>query len=360
VKALFIGPNLAAGGAERVWSILLPGLRDRGIDARLLALDGGGPFEEPLRDAGVPVDIPAIRFQADVFRLYRSQMLRSFRPDVVVSRGVSGLYVGALIGWGRRCRHIYNDHRQVDFPLSRRREFMTRRVAKHLDRVILVTEDQTHHWTARGVDPGRISIIPNGTVTPTLREAREVIRHELAISPTDVVAVLIAQLRPEKRAEDFVEAVAAARARSPNLRGFVVGNGPAVEKVLSAIRPDSGVDWLGHREDVPRILAAADILVLPSEREAVPMAILEAMAAGLPVIATAVGSVAKLVEDRVTGYLVPPQAPDLIASKLTFLADNPEVRLELGRRGQEVQRRQWDASPMVERYIQLLREVSER
>jgi hypothetical protein len=86
MRVLFIGPNLGAGGAERQLSILAPRLRALGFDARVIALDAGGPFAEPLRRRGVPVEVVDMRHQADLRRLVRCPLIRAFAPDVVVSR----------------------------------------------------------------------------------------------------------------------------------------------------------------------------------------------------------------------------------------------------------------------------------
>src|SRR5438105_13129727 len=113
MKILFIGPNLGPGGAERQWSILLPGLRRRGYDARVIALDGGGPFAEPIRDAGVPLEIMKMRNQAHLRPLWRSRLVREFDPQIVVTRGVSGIYVGHAVARWRQAEHIFNEHKST-------------------------------------------------------------------------------------------------------------------------------------------------------------------------------------------------------------------------------------------------------
>ena len=105
MNVLYITPSLRAGGAERHASLLLPGLRRRGVDARALALDGGGPFVGPLRDNGVPVEVLGMRHQLHGSPVIRSHLVRSFAPDAIISRGVSGVYVGhALARWRGACR----------------------------------------------------------------------------------------------------------------------------------------------------------------------------------------------------------------------------------------------------------------
>lgn len=355
MKVLFLRPNLAAGGAERHASILLPGLRERGIDARLVALDGGGPFEAPLRSQGVPIDVLDMRHQADVMRLLRSPLIRSFAPKVVVSQGVSGLYVGHVVAKLRHAVHVHNDHRQVGMALSRRRETMVRMLARHVDWVILVSNAQADSWLAqRSLPPDRVEVIANGVRTQRASASRAEVRAALGLSDGSVLALLVASLRPEKRPGDFVAAVRQARRSAPDLVGWVAGDGPERQTLETTTRSSDGVRLLGHRDDVPRLMQAADIFVLTSDYEAVPMAILEAMAAGLPVVATRVGDIPNVVIDGETGRLVTPGRPDELARHLVDLAANHELRRELGAAGARAHRAQWDAETMIDRYAAFL------
>jgi glycosyltransferase involved in cell wall biosynthesis len=357
VRALFIGPNLAAGGAERQWSILLPGLRNRGIDARLVALDGSGPFEQPLRALGVPVDVVCMRHQADLLRLGRSKLVRHFRPDAIVTRGVSGLYVGQALAVGRRAVHIYNDHRGAGLVLSPRRESMIRLIAKRLDLVIAVSTDQIPAWLRRGCPQHRIVVIPNGVTTPSRNGSKLELRREMGIPESAFVALSVATLRPEKRIADFVRAALRARASEPSLIALIAGDGPDRPAVEAAAMGDEGIRLLGHREDVAALLQAADMFVLSSEFEAVPMAILEAMAAGLPVLATHVGGIPGVVEHGETGLLVAPGDPDALAAGLTSLAADQPRRLAMGTEGARRHRRQWHADAMVDAYAGILEKL---
>jgi glycosyltransferase involved in cell wall biosynthesis len=354
MKALFIGPNLAAGGAERQSSILVPGLRRRGIDARLIALDGGGPFEAPLRAAGVPLEVLHMRHQVDLPRLARSRLIRGFVPDVVVSRSVSGLVMGQAVARWRGARHVHIEHRQVGFALSRRREAMTGLIARRLDLVIAVSAEQTGIWRARGYPAGRILVVPNGVNAPAAAGDRLELRRELGIPEGAVVALVVARLRPEKRVPDFVRAVRAARRINPDLLGLIAGDGAERAAVRAAIGGEDGVRLLGHRDDVPRLLHAADLFVLASDYEALPMAMLEAMAAGLPILCTSVGGIPGVVTDRRSGILVPPRDERAMAVALVELAADPALRQRLGATAARTHHERFDADAMIDRYAEIL------
>jgi glycosyltransferase involved in cell wall biosynthesis len=357
MRILCIAPTLGTGGAERQWSVLLPGLRARGHDARVITLDDGGPFVAQLRDRDVPVDVVGMRSQADLVRVARCPLVRCFTPEVVLTRGVNGLYIGHLLARWRAARHVYNDHIQVGFRLSPRREALVKWIAPRLDRVIAVADGQGRVWQHRGLDPARFVVIDNGIEVPEVAEPRDRLREELGVAPTGVVALLVAALRPEKRVPDFVQAVRQARAERPELVGIIAGDGADRPAVESAIDGDPGVRLLGYRDDVARLLKASDVFALSSAFEAAPMAILEAMACGLPVLATDVGGVRELVVDRETGVLVPAADTAAMARELVALAGDEPLRRALGAAGRERQRARWNAEAMVGAYEAALSSV---
>lgn len=357
MKVLFLTPSLGAGGAERQCSILLPGLRARGVDARIIALDSGGPFAQSMRDAGVPVEVLQMRHQADLVRLSRSRLLRSFVPDALVTRGVSGLYVGHAVARWRRAAHVFADHYGAGIGFSLRRETMARVILRRIGMIITVSPDQAGAWLERGYPPERVVVVPNGVREPQTDDSRSQIRRELGIPEAAVVALLVAALRPEKRAPEFVRAVLRARESAPELFGVIAGDGTERAAVQAAAGGVDGIRLLGHRDDVPRLLRAADVLVLASDYEAVPMSILEGMAAGLPVVATSVGGIPDLVAHGESGLLVAPGDTNALSAALTRLAGAPDVRLAMGRAGRRRHREHWDAETMIDGYVRVLEQV---
>ncbi len=142
--------------------------------------------------------------------------------------------------------------------------------------------------------------------------------------------------------------------------GLIVGDGAERGAVERAIGGDPGVRLLGYRDDVPGLMKASDLFALSSAHEAAPMSILEAMAAGLPVLATNVGGIPELVVDQVTGRLVPPSDPSAMAEALAVLAADPSLRRRLGEAGLQRQRERWSAETMVEGYAGILQRLPER
>jgi glycosyltransferase involved in cell wall biosynthesis len=163
--------------------------------------------------------------------------------------------------------------------------------------------------------------------------ARIRVREELAISPDAIVACTVANLRREKDYPNLLRASREAADGHPHLRVIAVGQG-ALENEIRELHRELGlgssVQLLGFRSDTADILAASDIFVLASAHEGFPLALMESMAAGLPVVATAVGGIPEAVDDGVHGLLVAPRDPHALAAAMLRLANDPSLRRRMG------------------------------
>jgi len=141
---------------------------------------------------------------------------------------------------------------------------------------------------------------------------------------------------------------------------LLVGDGELrsqMEHFVSNSGLEHSTIFTGERKDVPEILAASDIFVLSSHKEGLPYTIIEAMIAGLPVVATRVGGIPELVEDNVTGFLVPPGGPKTLAKALQNLLDNSDLRHEMGRAGREKALREFNLDDMLRKTRQVYDQV---
>lgn len=181
------------------------------------------------------------------------------------------------------------------------------------------------------------------------------VRAELGVREDAFVALMLAVLRPEKRADRFVDAVARAHALEPAVHGVVAGYGPERPVVERFARGSDAVRVLGHRDDVADLVGAADVVCLTSDVEGAPYAALEAMALARPVAAMDVGALPEVVEDGRTGLLVPAGDVDALASALVTLARNPGRARALGEAGRRRQRERFGADAMVNAHADLLR-----
>jgi glycosyltransferase involved in cell wall biosynthesis len=357
---LFVCSELIVGGAERQWSLLIPRLRPR-FEVSLLTLVGEGPFFGQLRADGVAVDCARMRRRTDLRGWRRALRHADDKPDLVVTQSINADIVGNVIAVRAHAAHVSTAHFNVGpgAPRSRYRDVLARLLAPRVDGVIAVSEAQLPRLQELGCRAGGIRIVANGVERPVVARPPQEVRKALGIEPGKLLALLVATLRPEKRADLFVAAVRHAHTADPRVIGVIAGGGPELEHVRAAAGGDGVVRVLGPRSDVPDLMSAADVVCLSSDAEGVPMVLLEAMALGRAVVATSVGGVSEAVDGEETGLLVPTSDERAFAVALLKLATDPELRLRLGERAEKRHRERFGVDRMVEEYAQVFDAVLE-
>jgi len=179
--------------------------------------------------------------------------------------------------------------------------------------------------------PSQVVTVHNGVRADAQAGAGAALRERLGIAPDELVVAMVSVLRPDKRHDVAIAAIQALEPRFPGLRLVIAGDGPSRREVERRAAGLPGTLVLGHRDDVGALLDAADVFLHTSSIEAFPTALLEAMAASVPVVATAVGGVPEIVDHDLTGLLVdaPPRA-DAFAAALEPLLADAELRRRLG------------------------------
>ena len=367
MRLLFVCPDMRTGGTERHWATLIPELHERGETVKLVTLAATGPFFDDVVARGVPAECLRLRRRTDPRALRKALSLAAaFEPDALVSRGVSGQLVGeAIARRSRRSRgpdavHVMNEHTPLTpagklVPARPHQRALTRLVSRAVDAVVAVTQRQVPPLEALGYPRGRIDVVPNGLFERHL----EGVQPSPVLGPDGFPVLCVAGLRAEKRVDLFIEAVAAARRENPSLRGYVAGEGPERER-LERLAGGSGVTLLGERRDVLELIRAASAFCLPSEAEALPMSILEAMALERPVVATDVGGTAEQVVNGETGRLVPVGSAEPIRQALLDLAGDPGRAAEMGAAGRRRQRERFSGEAMVDGYQRAFEEAVRR
>ena len=202
-----------------------------------------------------------------------------------------------------------------------------------------------------GLASASIAVIPNGVDAAAFPERTA----ETESRPLRTV-ITIANLRPEKNHDTLIAAAALLVREFPSLQFQIAGNGPRreeLEALVAARNLTSHFTFLGHREDVSTLLASADAFVLPSRSEAFPNGAIEAMAAGLPVVASAVGGLLDLIHDGSTGLLVQPDSPEQLASGLRRLIADRPFAARLGQAARAHVRERYSFDRMVESFEDL-------
>jgi glycosyltransferase involved in cell wall biosynthesis len=210
-------------------------------------------------------------------------------------------------------------------------------------RVVANAEAVAARLRREGVRAARISVIPNGL---------ELSRFWPRRLPARLRRIcLVANLRPGKGHTTLIDAAPAVLARFPDVQFELIGDGPeraALERLVRERNLQDAFTFAGHVEDVPARLAHADLFVFPSESEAFPNAVLEAMAAGLPVVATSVGGITEVVQHGQTGLLIPPRHPEALADTLCGLLSVPHEAHRLAANGRALVERRYSFDRMVE------------
>lgn len=360
-RLLFVTKHLRVGGAQRNWTILIPGLVDRGFSPRLLTLEDEGELFDTLRTRGLPVRCAGMRTRLDVRRLRDALDLDGWQPDVVVSHDERSHLVGRWLARRAGAAHVAADHGGPGFRLKPHRELILRLTAPGFAAAVTMSERRVPDLLRRRFRRDRVHIVPNGLDADALAPSvsRGATRAELGLPDGAFVALLLAVLRPEKRADRFVRAIARAHAIEPRVRGLVAGYGPEEGRVreLAAVG-DGAVAVLGHRSDVAELIESADVVCLTSDLEGGPYSVFEAMALGRPVVAMQAGALDEVVVHDETGLLVPPADEHRLALALAALARDPGRAHALGAAGRARQARLFDSGPMCDGYARILRAVA--
>jgi len=352
-------------GAERVILELSRRTGEFGYESVIVALQAPSAAEPELlrqaRATGIRTEVLTChgRFDPAVFARLR-KLLRRLQADLLHCHGYKENFYGLLGRGGLPCvatNHLW----KRTTPALRFYCWLDGRVSRHFDHVVAVSEPIRQELLAAGVPADRISRIANGLDVipfqqPLLPTERAAVRAGLGVGPGRLAVGMVGRLGSEKGHNLALQAVAALRARFPQLVLVIVGDGPLLADLQEVVlRLDLGqhVVFCGQRQDIPDILRALDAFILPSLTEGLPMALLEAMAAGLPAVASQVGDVPAVIEDGVSGILVPPGRLDALVKGLALLCSSPELRQELGKAAAVRIANRFSAREMARQYCQL-------
>jgi glycosyltransferase involved in cell wall biosynthesis len=294
-------------------------------------------------------------------------LLHALRPDVAVGHDYKADLVlrracaAELVPWVAVVHGYTAENKKI-----RLFEALDRRAIRYASAVVTVSEAGREQVLAAGVPAARVHLVPNGIDVDAVRaeagRARAALRAEWGLADGDLAVLTLGRLSPEKGQRVLLEAFArlkpeeAARARL-----FVVGDGAeraALETLAQSTGADGRVTFLGWRTDPHRCLGAADLFVLPSLREGLPLALLEAMAVGLPIVATAVGGVPEALDHGEAGLLVPPSDPTALAEALRTLAAGETQRRRLGQAAEARVRAAYGAAAQAEALSTIYRAVA--
>ncbi len=353
-RVLHIVQSLEAGGAERVVvEYALAHDRSR-YQPEVCCVVKGGPLEEPLKAAGIPVHILERGRRYNVAAGLRlARLIRLRRYEIVHSHNFTALAVGvpaAVLG-GARC--VVRTEHNVVFTHHWARKLVSRIAAFREDAQIGVSRAVTNSHIANGRIPARRFVtVWNGIDDTRLKTDadRDTVRAELGLGPGEIMCITVGSLTEQKDHRNLLAAAKLTLDERPEVRFFVVGGGPLENEIRQSIGElglAGRVILLGERLDVPRLLAASDMFVLPSAWEGLPITILEVMAASVPCVATDVGGVAEVLADGHNGFVVPPHDPRALADRVVLLAGDATMRRRMAAAARDVYENGFSATAMV-------------
>jgi glycosyltransferase involved in cell wall biosynthesis len=361
LRVLFLLTSMPVGGAETLLVNLVRRLDRRRFAPEIACLKEPGPLGEMLA-AEMPVHSDLLACKYDLRILPRlMKLMRRPQADAVVTVGA-----GDKMFWGRIAAHlagvpvVASALHSTGWPDGVGR--LNRLLTSWTDAFIGVADAHAEHLVQNERFPAeKVNTIYNGVDCDGFApQDASAIRRELGIAADAPVVGILAALRPEKNHELFLAGAKEIRAAIPAAQFIVVGDGPKrpeLEQLADDLRIADAVHFVGSRSDVPALLAACDVVALTSHNEASPVSILEALACGVPVVASNVGSVCETVVDGETGRLFP--AGDLAAfvAATVGLLNSPADRERMVAEGRRRVEARWSLDAMVRGYEQLIERI---
>lgn len=306
---------------------------------------------DDLREAGVRL-LPIERRTKTDLRAWGPlwSLMRRGEVDVLHAHKFGSNVWAALLGRAAGVPVIVTHEHTWSYEGDPVRRFLDRElIARRSDAFIAVSrEDRRRMIEIEGIRPEDITFVPNGIPAQPIGQGAQV-RQELGIEAGAPVVGAVSGLRAQKALDVLIRAAGLLSARVPGARVLIAGEGaerPRLEALVAELELEEVVTFLGARSDVPDVLDAVDVAVSTSTYEGSPLALMECMAAGRPVVATRVGGVPDLIEHGEHGLLVEPDDPAAVTAALAELLEAPERAAEMGRRGRERQAREFDLDVM--------------
>lgn len=366
MRIFILSTSMGMGGADQQILILAQAMRARGHEVRIVALAPLGLMGEEAQRAGIPTESLGmgrnIGIVPRIFRLVR--MIRAWRPDVLHSHMVHANLLARAVRPIARVPALVSTIHSINDG-GRLRMAAYRLTSGLADRVTIISRLAAQRYVAIGAVPeGRLEVVPNTVDTRRFRplpHVRAAVRQELGVG-NGFVWLAVGRFEQAKDYPTMIAAFARLASGRPTSRLLLVGKGALqqeVEQLVRAAGLEERVRFLGVRRDVPELMSAADGYVLSSAWEGMPVVLLEAAAVGLPIAATRVGGVGEVVEDGVTGVLVPPgSAAELAGAMEKIEALAPASRVAMGERGRVLVEQQYGTDHVMEMWDRIYSEAS--
>lgn len=371
-KILFAIPSFGQGGAEQQIAMLIEGLSERGQTCEIFVLDGSGPLRPRLEAIGIPIhDMrlgqtssragTAIKLLLAMIRLWWIALTK--RPDVLHAFLPLANFMGAVAGRFAFVPMVITSRRALGTHQDRHPHWARfDHLANRFSSVVTVNSRAVGLDTiARdSISPAKLALIHNGLDMTRFDEAANdegAIREELGLGSDEIGMVCVGNLIPYKGHSDLLDALALLPPDLPPYKLFIVGRDDGIGADLLQRAGDLGLadrfELLGPRQDVPRILKAMDLFIMPSHEEGFSNALLEAMAAGLVIVATDVGGNAEALDHGKYGSLVPARDPAALAEAVGKAIKDHDQKQDSARQAAAHIRQCFSVERMVDAHLAL-------
>lgn len=366
MRVAIVIDSLRVGGAQRLISAYASTAAAHDLSPVIITLrEGGAPFIlESIDAAGIRVIPVCAGSLFNVWRLQRLvETLKTEKVDLVQTHLVYANILGTLAAHIAGIPVIATLHSIAvaegwkSTILKVIENFVLRRYATRILAVGQVVADINKGNYGRQ----KVNVIPNGIPVRTSLQVpeRDRLRREITGNASDSIIITVGRFARAKGFEDMIQAFHLLRLKDPNPKLVMVGSGTSVDIIKNQIvdlHLDQAVILTGEREDVHQLLASSDVYASSSHREGLPLAVLEAMMAGLPVVATSVGDIPNVVTEE-TGVVVPPHHPELLAAALEELLRNPEKRHSMGQAAYRRAMNEYSLEAWMKKHVALYQEI---
>lgn len=363
LKVLQLIPTLDRSGAEKQMVLLAKGLpRDR-FEVEVAALTRLGPLEAELGAAGIPIRTIGKRFKLDPFAVCRlCQLLKRGRFDVVQTWIFAANTYGRIASRLVRVPVTIVTEMAVDQWKGRLEKVIDRWLAPWCDRLVGNSQAVVDFYREQGITTDRLAMIYSGIEDSEPPDVNcDQVRREFGFDARAPLVLFAGRLAEQKRVDDLLKALDLLQHVQPDARTLIAGDGPLrgeLAELAQTYHLDGRVRFLGHREDVPRLMAAADLVVLPSAYEGLPNVVLEAMQFRKPVVATAAPGTTEAIINGQTGILVPVGHITLLARAIRDVLRDHALATRLGAAGRAHVEAHFRAEAMVAHFAELYESIA--
>jgi L-malate glycosyltransferase len=353
--------ELPPDGAERLIADMMYHRSRRFRFTVLTLIDGGanGMIAEEIRNLGVPVEVIARRGAVDPTLVVRLALwMRKNRVDVVHTHLFTADSYGRVAARLAGVRGVFSTAHNTNTAAGKVKKavhwalsWISTRVVACSEEVGRVMREQDH------LPASRLGVISNGINVDRFAGARgDGVREEFKVPDGSLLIGVIGRLHEQKGHKDLIAAMAMLRDQGLSATCLIIGQGELraeLEAEVARLQVGDRVIFTGLRKDVPRLLAALDVMAMPSLWEGLPMALLEAMAMSRPVVATRVSGIPDVIQDEHNGLLIPAKEPATLAAALARLAKDPALRARLGANALATLRQRFDVKTTMRKYEEL-------